>query len=91
MICFVTDALQVHGFATVFYHGLRPCNFERVNYVMVQCSVSFISKSNWDLLKILILLKIMLYFSVGKNGNLKEGMWNYGHFFLNVENLGSLK
>lgn len=58
---------------------------------MVQCSVSFISKPNWDLLRILILLIIMLNFSVGKDENLKEGMWNYGNFFLNVENLGSLK
>lgn len=73
------------------FSGLQPRNFETVNYVTAQCSVSFISKSNWDLLKILILLKIMLYFSLGKNENLKEGMWNYGNFFLNVENLGSLK
>lgn len=75
----------------IMFSGLHPRNFESDNYVMVQCSVSFISKSIWDLLKILILLKIMLFFSVGKNENLKEGMWNYGNFFLNVENLGSLK
>lgn len=30
------------------FSGLHPRNFESVNYVMVQCSVSFIFKSNWD-------------------------------------------